>query len=201
VEDMKFPKEKAVITSKIKELMEKKDYYGIYQAKDDILINYQVLDRSVFTDLISSVFLIGNFDEVIAIGTDLMKKDIETFDILYYTLLSLLANTDIYQAMSIIRKSTLLNLDEVKEYHASDGANYSNLLHYSDSPASSILSLLIVNFIEGLSREMTGHTDIDREYILFRFFDLINKVYELGFPLNVIQDLGRALKVIFNLDV
>lgn len=196
---MKFPKEKAVITSKIKELMEKKDYYSIYQAKDDILLNYQVLDRSLFTDLISSVFLIGNFDEAISIGSDLMKKDIETFDILYYTLLSLLANTDIYQAMSVIRKSPLLNLDEVKEYHASDGANYSNLLHYADS--TSILSLLIVNFIEGLSREMTGHPDIDREYILFRFFDLINMVYELGFPLAIIEDLGRALKVIFNLDV
>lgn len=198
---MRFPKEKVLILNKINDLKKKNDYYGIFKLKDEILENYQVLDSSIYNSLISSTFYLGNFDQVIIIGHEFFNKDVETFEIIYYTLLALIANVDIYQAMSTIKKSKILNLEDIKEFHSSDGANYSNLLHFSDTLSSSTLSLLIVNFVEGISREMTGNIDVDHEYLLFRFFDLINMVYELGYSLEIIQDLSRAMKIIFNLEI
>lgn len=198
---MRFPKEKVVIENKINQLLKENDYYGIFMMKDDILNNYQVLDQSVFHQLISSTFYIGNFDEVCLISNQLKAMNIESFEIIYYTILSLIANVDIYQAMSYVKKSKLLNNEDIKEFYTADGANYSNLLFLSDKSLMQALALLMVNFVEGLSREMTGNIDVDQEYIMFRFFDLINLVYEIGYPLAVIQELSHALKIIFNLEI
>jgi len=198
---MKFPKEKVVITNRINELKSNSDYFGIFKMKDEILTNYDILDSSIYENLISSTFYLGNFDDVIVIGSELIANDVETFEVIYYTLLALIANVDIYQAMSLIGKSKLLNLDEIKEYHANDGANYSNLLYFSETLSSSTLALIIVNFVKGLSREMTGNVEVDHEYMLFRFFDLINMIFEIGYPLEIIQRLTRAMKIIFNLEV
>ena len=198
---MRFPKEKVVITSKINDLTKIKDYFGITKLKDEILHNYQVLDTSIYSKLIHANYIIGNYDQVIMISNDLMSKGIETFEIIYYTILSMIANTDIYQAMSYIKRSKILNLEDIKEFHSEDGANYSNLLNFSATLSSSTLALLMVNFVEGLSREMTGNLDVDKEYLLFRFFDLINMVYEIGYPLEIIEELTRAIKLIFYLDV
>lgn len=198
---MRFPKEKVIIENKINQLLKENDCYGIFIMKDEILNNYQVLEQVVFHQLISSTFYIGNFDEVCLISNQLKTVNIESFEIVYYTILSLIANTDIYQAMSYIKKSKILSNEDIKEFYTADGANYSNLLFLSDKHLMQALALLMVNFVEGLSREMTGNIDIDKEYIMFRFFDLINLVYEIGYPLAVIQELSQALKIIFNLEI
>lgn len=198
---MRFPKEKVLITTQFNDLKKKNDIFGIAKMKDQVLENYEVLEPNIFSKLVSSTFIIGNFDDTIKIGNELIAKNIETFDILYYTLLSLIARTDIYQAMSLIKKSKILNLEEIKKFHSLEGANYSNLLNFSAALSSSTLTLLVVNFIEGIAREMTGNIDVDRDYLLFRFFDLINMVYEIGYPYEIIEELSKAIKLIFNLDV
>lgn len=198
---MRFPKEKVLITKEVNDSISRGDYFSIFKLKDRIIENYQVLDAQIFSNLLASTFIIGNFDDVITIGLDLLKKGIETYDTLYYILLALIANSDIYQALSVINHSSILNKNEVKELYLEDGANYSNLLHYADTYPNFTLLLLIVNYIEGLAREMTGSKEPTSDYQLFRFFDLINLVYELGYPLTILQELSSIIKIIFNLDM
>ena len=135
------------------------------------------------------------------IGLELRTRGIETYDTLYYLLLSLIANNDIYQALSIINRSKLLNRQEIKEFHQEDGANYSNLLAYADHEPEFTLLLLIVNYIKGLANELNNQSEKDLDYSLFRFFDLINLVYELGYPLKIMQELSSIMKIIFNLSI
>ncbi len=198
---MRFPKQKVQITHEINDNLSRGDYFGVFKLKDKILDNSEELDKKVFGDLLSSTFIIGNFDDVVLIASELKKKGIETYDTLYYSLLALIANEDIYQAMSIIKKSIILNAAEVKELRLEGGANYTNILSYADNFPGFTLLLLIVNYLEGIIQESAGKIEVNREYLLFRFFDLINLVYELGYPLKIIQDLSAVMKIIFNLAV
>lgn len=198
---MRFPKEKVVITTRLNDYLLNNDFFEVMKMKDEILDNYQVLEPNVFAQLISSAFLVGNFEEVIRIGEALSAKEKESFDTIYYYLLACIGITDIYRAMSFIKRSKLLNLEEIKIYHIEDGANYSNLLRFSSALSSATQALLIVNFVEGIARELTGNLDIDKEYLLFRFFDLINMIYEIGYPFEIIESLTQAIKIIFNLDL
>jgi hypothetical protein len=155
----------------------------------------------MFGILVSCTFYIGNFDQVIIFYSELKRLEIESFDIIYYTLLSLIANCDIFQAMSIIKKSIMLNTDDILSFHTSDGANYSSLLSISEESADVTRCLLIVNFVKGLSIEMSHQKEQESEYILYRYFDLINLIYELGYPIEIIQELSLAMKIIFNLSI
>lgn len=198
---MKFPKQKVLITHEVNACLAHDDYFGIFKMKDKILENSSELDKKIFGDLMFSTFIIGNFDDVVLIYSELKKKGIETYLTLYYNLLSLIANDDLFQAVSTIKKSTILAASEIKELYQEDGANYSNLLFYADHYDSLTLLLLIVNYINGIVRESTGAKEINRELLLFRFFDLINLVYELGYPLKIIQELSFVMKIIFNLSI
>ena len=198
---MKFPKERVIINTKIKDFLSQNNYFEILKLKDEIFESYEILDDYAFNSLIKSAFILGDFDQAVVIYTELFKRKIETFTLTYYGLLGMLANTDIYQAISYIKKSELLNQNQVKEYFLKDGANYSNILFLSKIDVYGTLSIVLVNFIEGIAKEIVGNVDIDSEYILFRFFDLINMLYEIGYPEEIIQKLTYALKIIFNLDV
>lgn len=198
---MKFPKDRVIINSKIKEFLENKDYYAILKMKDEILDKAGVLDEYSYNTLIKVAFVLGDFDRAIVIFSSLFQQDIENYILLYYGFLCMLANTDIYQAKSYINKSELLKDPAVQEYFLKDGANYSNIKHLSKIDINYTLTLILINFIEGISKEVTGDIEIDNEYILFRFFDLINMLYELNYPDEIINELTIALKIIFNLEV
>lgn len=198
---MKFPKEKVLITHEVQECLARGDYFGVYKLKDRILENSGILDNRIFQDLIFSTFLIGNFDDAVLIYSELKKRGVETYSTVYYALLSLIANEDMFQAASLINKSELLSSPEAWEFHQEGGANYSNLLPYADYNDSFTLALLLANFVKGIMREGSGMREINRELLLFRFFDLVNLVYELGYPLKIIQELTNAMKIIFNLSL
>lgn len=198
---MRFPKEKVLITKEVNDSLNRGDFFSIFKMKNRIIDNFEVLEPEVFSRLLASTFIIGNFDEAVIIGLELRTRGIETYDTLYYLLLSLIANNDIYQALSIINRSKLLNKQEIKEFHQEDGANYSNLLAYADHEPEFTLLLLIVNYIKGLANELNNQLEKDLDYSLFRFFDLINLVYELGYPLKIMQELSSIMKIIFNLSI
>jgi hypothetical protein len=198
---MRFPKEKVLITKEVNDSLNRGDFFSIFKMKNRIIDNFEVLEPEVFSRLLASTFIIGNFDEAVIIGLELRTRGIETYDTLYYLLLSLIANNDIYQALSIINRSKLLNRQEIKEFHQEDGANYSNLLAYADHEPEFTLLLLIVNYIKGLANELNNQLEKDLDYSLFRFFDLINLVYELGYPLKIMQELSSIMKIIFNLSI
>lgn len=198
---MRFPREKALIINKINEYKNNEDYYAIAKMKNLILENYRQCDAEIYEDLIRATFAIGNYDETILIGNDLIAKNVETFTVIYYSLLASLGNNDIYQAKSIIKNSRLLNGGEIKNLYSKEGANYSRLLAYSQSLPSLAMALIIVNFIEGLARELVNGIEIDGEYLLFRFFDLLNMLYEIGYPPKIIRELAKIMKIIFNIDI
>lgn len=198
---MRFPKEKVLIINKINDYKKNSDYFGIAKMKDFMLQHYRECDFEVYEELIRATFVIGNYDETILIGTDLIMKNIETFTITYYSLLASLGNNDLYQAKSLINKSGLLNSDEIKDLYVKDGANYSRLLTHADTLPALTLTLIIVNFIEGLIKEISLGADVNQEYLLFRFFDLINMLYELGYPSAIIKNLSGVMKLIFNIDI
>ncbi len=198
---MKFPKERVVINTRVKEYLNNNKYYEVIKMKDEIFSSLDVLDDYAVDALIKSAFIVGDFDMVGLIFSECFKHRKESFALLYYGMLGFLANVDIYQAVSYIKKSELLNQASIKEYFEKDGANYSNILYLSRIDTYGPLALILVNFIDGIAREIVGNDDIDREYILFRFFDLINMLYEIGYPDEIITKLTGALKVMFNLEI
>jgi hypothetical protein len=200
---MKFPKEKAQLVNRIIDAYENENYHLVISYKDEILSNFEVVkDEKVFEMLLEAYFNFYSFDDVIMIGDELIKNAYESFDMYYYMLLSLIALTDIYQAKNLIRKSLLLNGEGIKYYYTVDGANYSNILGLSFGLfVQAAPCLLIVNYVSEVAKEMAGDITLDHEYLLFRFFDLINMIYELGYEDDIVLKLEKALKIIFEIEV
>jgi len=198
---MKFPKERVVITTKIKDYLKENNYFEILKMKDEIFQNIDTLDAFPLETLIRAAFILGDFNQVVLIYTECFKQGKESFILTYYGLLGFLANVDIFHAISYIKKSELLNQAAIKEFFLNDGANYSNILNFAKLNTYFPLALILVNFVEGIAKEVVGRDDVDSEYILFRFFDLINMLYEIGYPDEIIAKLTGALKIIYNLDV
>jgi hypothetical protein len=142
------------------------------------------------------------FEDVIMLSDEYIKQKYESFDAFYYALLSYIAVNDIYQAKNLIRRSTLLNTESIKYYYSQEGANYSNILGLSYALFEEAAPcLLIVNYITEIAGEMAGKVEVNHQYLLFRFFDLINMIYELGYDDDIISQLEQALKIVFQLEV
>lgn len=199
---MKFPKEKARLLYLVQEALEEDDYFSIYKLKDEMFGAFgELKNTTIFDSLLHATFQIAHFDGIILISDELMKKDYESWDLIYYTLLAFLANQEIYQAMLFIKRNGYLNSTEYGIYHGSEGANYSNILHLDVKNHSLILALIMTNFMEGLAKEMLGDMKIDQEYHLYRMFDLLNLIYELGYPLEFITKLTEVMKIIYSIEM
>ena len=195
---MKFPKEVARIVGIVKQACNQEDYKEIYKLKDELFLNYDDLkDDSVFNSLVKSAFHLGMYDEDILIGEELLKRGYESHEALYYILLSCLANNDIYHALSIIKRSKIINHPETKKYLANDGANYSLLLGLSHKTPSILLLLIIANLINGIGIEMMLGLDVNLEYIFGRMLELIDQLYEMGYHIEIINELTKVVKMIF----
>lgn len=195
---MKFPVESARIVGTVKRALESEDYIKIYKLKDEMFLNYDDLKETiVFNELVKSAFYLKCYDEVILIGEELLKREYESHEELYYVLLATLANSDIYHAASIIKRSKILSHPTMKEYLISDGANYSTLLKISYKTPSILLLLIIVNLINGLLVEATLGMDLTIEYIFGRLLELIDQLYELGYHESIIEELTEKVKMIF----
>ena len=121
---------------------------------------------------------------MIDIYYELSKLKYESFHILYLTLASLIAKDDIYQASYLIKKSNLLKDESFTSYLASDEANFFNLTSLDDDAFGDvILTLVLVNYIQAIAKESL-YQDITSEYLLYRFYDLINIILEVGLVKN-----------------
>lgn len=195
---MKFPVEIAKIVGNVKRAVESEDYLKIYKLKDEMFLNFDDLkETKIFDELVKSAFYLKLYDEVILIGEELLKREYESHEELYYVLFSTLANNDIYHSLSIIKRSKILLHPTMKEFLISDGANYSTLLKISNKNQSVLLLLIIVNLINGLLVEVTLGMDMTLEYIFGRLLELIDQLYELGYPKTIIDELTEKVKMIF----
>lgn len=200
---LKFPKEKTKIINGFKEAYDFDNFQKAVTYKDEILNNFEILkNEGIFEKLLESLFELHAFEEVITVGEQLRKLQYESFDLYYYMLASYISLVDLYGAKSLIKRSKLLNDDTIKFYYETDGANYSNILSLSDYLFERAAPcLLIVNFINEVFKEVAGNIENDSEYLLYRFFDLLNMIYELGYDEWIILRLERALKLIFEIEI
>lgn len=200
---IKFPKGKSQTISRIYEAYDSEKYNVVCSFKDELVESVELFkDTDLFDILLESYFQLFLFDEVIMVNDELLKKGYESFDTIYFTLLSHIALVDIYQAKSLIKRSKILNNESVKHFYSNDGANYNNILSLNnDVFYETSLCLLIVNFVNEVSKEMLGDIEVDKEYLLYRFFDLINVVYELGYEDSIIKELDRVLRIVFQIEV
>lgn len=200
---IKFPKEKTRLVNHVNEAYEAENYQAIFSMKDEILSNLEFLkDERILDVLIEAAFNLYLFEDVIMLSDEYIKQKYESFDAFYYALLSYIAVNDIYQAKNLIRRSTLLNTESIKYYYSQEGANYSNILGLSYALFKEAAPcLLIVNYITEIAGEMAGKVEVNHQYLLFRFFDLINMIYELGYDDDIISQLEQALKIVFQLEV
>lgn len=191
------------LVNRVIDAYDEEDYPSIIKMKDEIIgLADELADTEVFGILLESFFQLHLFEEVVLVGDELRKLGYETYEVLYFMLLSYIGLVDIYQAKALVRRSKLLNAEEIKVYYTNEGANYSNMLSMPyELFEEAALTLLLVNYIFEVSKEMAGDVEVDREYLLFRFFDLINMVYELKYDLFVIEELEGALKIIFEIEM
>lgn len=200
---IKFPKEKTKLINSFNDAFENQNYRKAIEFKDELLENFELLKtETIYDKLLEAYFNLYAFEEVVIIGDELIKNAYESFDLYFYMLASLVSLVDIYRANALIKKSDLLNEDTIKFYYQNHGANYSNILTLSQHLFfETTCCLLMVNYVLEVSKEVVGNIDLDREYLLFRFFDLINMVYELGYDEWVIVKLEKTLKIMFEIDI
>lgn len=200
---IKFPKGKAQVINKIYEAYDDEKYNVVCSFKDELIESVDLFkDTDVLDILLESYFELFLFEEVVMVADELLKKGYESFSMLYLALLSNIALVDIYQAKSLIKRSKILNDESIKPFFLKEGANYSNILSLrSDVFYEASLCLLIVNFVNEVSTEMLGEIEVDKEYLLYRFFDLINMVYELGYDISIIKELEHVLRIVFQIEV
>ena len=200
---IKFPKEKTQLINRIYDAYELDNFSLIYSFKEEIMANIMSSpEQKVLDILLEATFNLYLFEDVIMLGDEYIKQGYESFDLYYYSLLSYIALVDIYQAKNLIRRSKLLNAEGIKYFYSNEGANYSNILGLSYSLfEQAALCLLVVNFVCEVANEMAGDIRVDQEYLLYRFFDLINMVYELGYEDDILVELERVLKIVFQLEV
>lgn len=200
---IKFPRDKVHFANKIKEAFNTKNYKFVTGFKQEILDNATVyLDTGIIDLLVEAYFEQGYFDDVVLVFDHLFHKGIETFDMIYHTLLSYLSYMDIYQARALIKKSKLLNKESIKQHFIDDGANYTKVIGLSDKQFNEMgYCLIIVIFINELSKEMISSVTIDSRYMFLRYFDMVNTVYELSGDENLVTELARVLNWLFQIEV
>lgn len=195
---MKFPQEIAKIVANVIRAKEKQEYLNIFKLKSEILSCIDELRKTeVLDELIISAFNLKYYNEVILIGEELLKVEYETDKGMYYILLSCLVNNDIYHALSIIKRSKLINHPEIKRYLETDGANLSLVLGMSNKDFNLKMLIIIVNLINGIGIEMMMGIDTSLEYIFGRMLELIDQLYEMGYPLEIIEELTNKVKMLF----
>lgn len=199
---MKFPQESALITRNIKTLFLDCDYQAVCQYKNQLFDNFEMVKKfKVFEMLVISAFNLGYYDEVILIGEELLKREYESNEELYYVLLSCLANDDIFHGLSLIKRSRIINNPLNEQYLSSDGANYSYLLQLPDKDNSFVLLFLIVLLIKAIGKEYNMGLNVDKRYIFDRFVEEVDLLYEMGYDKNIIDKLSEAIEKIYILPI
>ncbi len=202
--NIKFPKEETIIVENLKEVVVSRNSQMLLNQYDNVIKHSDFLNNfcpNLLDDYIMGLFDIREFDKVINIVEDLLKLKIENCNWYFYVFCILIAKKDIYYAKSLINRSIILNDSSVKSLIDEDDANYSQLINLHDSLLYSISPCLImVNFINELLTESL-QIKIDEEYIIMRYFDLLNILYEYGVEEEFIDIFRNCLETIYEIDI
>lgn len=202
--NLKFPKEEMRLIELIKNCIFEKDYINLLNHYDDLLKHSKFINKhdSTLIDLyFNSLFKMREFEKIICLIEDLKKQELENCSWYFYGFICLIAKRDLYYAKSLIKNSKLLMSESINYLIQDDEANYSSIfsLHYnlllSIGPC-----LIVINFINELMIE-SFNQKIDDEYIVMRFFDLLNLLYENGIDEEIINIFKDTLETLYEIEI
>lgn len=191
--------EKLSITKKVNELYQNKKYQEIILLKDDILrFPIEEDDIFLFEKIIKSAFFLDKYSLIMELSNKLNSSGYESYVIIYYSCLSFIALTNLYQANLYLMSSRLLSDASHKLLYASDGANYSNILAQDNK--NGIYAMVMVNFVFGLCRETTrNNVNVNNEYLFYRVMDLLNVLVELNYPEEIVSKIYKDFVKIYKI--
>lgn len=201
--NLKFPKEEVIFLETIKEAYENKDFKFIINNEHNIIEKSDFIKKNediIFVYLIEAFFNNRLFEKAITVTEELLKKGIEKFECYFYTLASLIAKNDFYYAKSIINRSKILNDETIKNY-IDDDSNYNILLTLHEALFKEVgLCLILVNFINEMIEESLKNK-ITSDYIIMRYFDLLNLLYEYGIEEIYLNILKNTIEIIYEIQI
>lgn len=181
----------------VNEYLRNLEYNKIVSLKGEIkktITDNNYLSLSTYESIVLSLFYYEDFEEVIKIVSDLSKKEIESFSLIYYALLSSMASDDYYLGLSVLNKYKMMNKEEIKAYREIDGANYLNLLHEKEDMQK---ALLISLFLEN-QKDNNDNEEAKME-IALNYFELLGSLYEMGYSNKVIKELTSIGHILFKI--
>lgn len=202
--NIKFPKNETKIIEKIRTAYLTRDYNTIIDEYDNIINNSEFIYKHFKTGieiLIEVLFKKRDFNKVVICIEDLKKRNLENCKWYFYSLMSLIANEDLYYAKSIINKSQILNDPSIKYYIDDEGADYYRIINLHDDLLYSIgPCLIVINFINDLLEESIKN-NVTKEYTIMRFFDLLNLLYESGADEKIIDIFKNCIETIYEIEI
>ena len=198
-----FPKDANNLIIKIKELNKNKEYKEMFDLRNKILENARIIndiDRHIFDIFIYSLFINKEFDRVVSFTEELKKHDIENYTAYFYTLAYLISINDLYYARNILRKINLFKDPEIVDCVIEDESMYGKIFALPNIILEEKGPLLIVkNFLEELLVE-DQKIKIDSNYIMERWFDTINLIYEYPSTTTVVNRFLEVVKLIYEIE-
>lgn len=202
--NIKFPKEEKVILEKIYNAILEKDYNTFLNYYNEVIKHanfYNKYYSSLLNVYVETLFEIKQYDKLIMIVEELKKQNIENCMWYFYVIIYLISQKDFYYAKSIITKSKLLSTDSIKYLINEDDANYNSIISMHSVLLSTVgPCLIIINFLNELLTE-TLKNDVDDTYILMRFFELLNLLYEYGLDKEIIDIFIKSLEILYEIKI
>ena len=202
--NIKFPKEVTRKIEEIKEVIYEKQYSKVLNYYDEIIENAKSINninQTLITEYIDILFEMRMFEKIISFVEELRKIELENFNWYYYVFVSLIYRKDFYYAKSIILRSKILQEDSIKYLIDENEINLNSVFNLHDSLFKSVAPcLIIINFINELIVEALNKK-IDEEYIIMRFFDLLNLLYEYGIDEEIIGLFSKTVETIYEIKI
>lgn len=202
--NIKFPKDKVVFIDLIKQLISSKNYKKLMLEYNNIISNSSFLNQyypEILDTYFEILFDVKEYEKYITLVEELRKQEIENYMWYFYAFTILLYKKDLYYAKSLIIRSKILNDSSIKYLIQEDEGDYTQIINLHHSLQTTIgPCLVIINFINELLAEAYQNNMTD-EYIIMRYFDLINLLFEYGINEEFITIFINAVETIYEIDI
>lgn len=201
--NIKFPKEEIKVVEKIKQVISNKNL-NIKDFFDEVTKNVIFINTyypKLLNQYIYKIFESRDFDLLLNIIEDFKKEDIENYEWYYYVFASLIANKDLLYIKRLINKSKLFSDPSIAYLIDPEESNYSNIFNlHSELLYTLGPTLILINFTNELIVE-TINNKLNDEYIMMRFFDLLNILYESGVEQQILIKFQKTLEIIYEITI
>lgn len=198
--NIKFPKEEIIFVEKLRNSIIKRD--GIQDIANEVIEHAKFLyqySQKLLDTYIKTLFELRQFEIVVNITEDLKKQSLEDMQWYYYSFASLIANKDFLYVKRMMKKSEFFSSASIQYLIDPEEAHYNAILNLHPDLFDSVgPCLILVNFVNELIQESLNQ-DIDDEYLIMRFFDLLNLLYEYSIDEKIIDLFDKTIKSIYEI--